>query len=146
MSDQETPETPAQVDWESKYNELKAEARKWEDRSKANYEELQKAQTDLASFQSRVTELETSNTELTGTLEGVEKERERSALLAKVSEDFGISADVLRGDTEDELKAHAESLKSAFKPSAPVIDGQAKTPGGSPSDPDKEFVKELFGN
>lgn len=146
MSDQETPETPAQVDWEAKYNEIKAEARKWEDRSKSNYEELQKAQADIASFESRVAELETSNSELTGTLEGYEKEKERAALLAKVSDEFGISADVLRGDTEEELKAHAETLKSVFKPSAPVVETQANSPGGSPVDPEREFVKGLFGN
>lgn len=146
MSDPQTPEEPAQVDWEAKYNELKAEARKWEDRSKSNYEELQKAQENATNFQARVAELETSNSELSETVSGFERERERAALLKKVSETTGISADALRGDTEEELTAHAETLKSVFKPSAPVIEGQAKSPVGSPADPDREFVKGLFGN
>ena len=146
MSDQENPETPAQVDWEAKYNELKAEARKWEDRSKSNFEELQKAQETATAFEARVAELETSNADLSETVSGFERAKERDALLKKVSETTGISADALRGDTEEELIAHAETLKSVFKPSAPVIEGQAKSPGGSPVDPEREFVKGLFGN
>lgn len=51
------------------------------------------------------------------------KQREQLRELAKkVSEETGVPAEVLRGTTEEELMAHAESLKSYLdKPSAPYI-------------------------
>ena len=51
------------------------------------------------------------------------KQKEQIRQLAKqVSEETGVPADVLRGGTEEELRAHAESLKSLIgKPSAPFV-------------------------
>ena len=148
------------MDYEAEYNKLKdefdalkGEARKWEDRSKSNYDELQKAQSGLAerdeavkAATERLTEFETANSDMKARLEEIDREKAHAELLAGVAKETGVDASVLRGSTKEELEAHAESLKSVFKPSAPVIDGQAKTPGGSPSDPDREFVKGLFGN
>lgn len=144
MTDPQTPEAPAQVDWEAKYNELKAESRKWEERSKANYDELQKAQSDLGSFQSRVTELETSNTDLAGKVKEVEDQKTRAALVAEVAKTAGVDPAVLRGSTKEELEEHAETLKTVFAPSAPVIEGQANTPGNPPVDELREFTRNLF--
>lgn len=51
------------------------------------------------------------------------KQKEQIRQLAKmVSDETGVPADVLRGGTEEELRAHAESLKSLIdKPSAPFV-------------------------
>lgn len=123
---------PPETDW-------KAEARKWEARSKDN-------KTELDTLTEKFTELETQNGELSGKVTTFETERDHTQLVAKIAEAEGIPATALRGTTEEELTAHAASLKEAFKPSAPVIPGQAKTPGVSLVDPNREAVKKLFGN
>ena len=126
------PTAPADTDW-------KAEARKWEARSKEN-------KTELDTLTEKFATLESQNGELVGKVTAFETEREHAQLVAKIAESEGVPATALRGTTEEELTAHAASLKEAFKPSAPVIPGQAKTPGASLADPNREAVKKLFGN
>ena len=59
---------------------------------------------------------------LTAELEGYKQKELVRELARKVSEETGVPADVLRGTTEEELMAHAESLKSLIgKPSAPFV-------------------------
>lgn len=137
--DQSPQGTPAQeADW-------KAHSRDWEAKSKKNYTDLRAAQTELQAAQERLAELESTTTELTEQVQGFEAEKQRQTLVKQVAEATGVPSDVLRGGTEEELTAHANSLKELMKPSAPVIDGQAKTPGDPPVDPKIEAVRSLFG-
>lgn len=124
------PPEPDPTDW-------KAEARKWEARSKEN-------KSALESLTGKFSDLESKNGELVEKVNGFESKTERDALLGKVSAATGVPADALRGADEAELTAHAESLK-ALMPSAPVIEGQGKTPGTTPGDPNIEAVQKLFG-
>lgn len=133
------PETPAAPTPAPPETDWKAEARKWEARSKDN-------KTELENLTEKFTALETQNGELVGKVTTFETERDHAQLVAKIAEAEGIPATALRGTTEEELTAHAASLKEAFKPSAPVIPGQAKTPGNLLADPNREAVKKLFGN
>lgn len=130
----QTPE-PAQdgIDWT-------AEARKWERRAKENKAALDKLQAEHDSVTSRLSELETQNASLTEQVTGFE----RTALVAKIAGEKGVPADALRGETEEELTAHAETLKGLLAPQAPVVDGQAKVPGTPPADPARETVRTLF--
>lgn len=141
MSDNtETSEaqTPAQeIDW-------KAEARKWESRAKDNKSALDALQTKLDQEAARVSALESKNTELTEKVTGFEEEKALTELVSKVAEAKGVPASALRGRTEDELNAHADTLKTLLEPSAPVIEGQAKSPNETPADPAREAVRELF--
>lgn len=133
------PESPAAPTPAPPETDWKAEARKWEARSKDN-------KTELDSLTEKLTALESQNGELVGKVTAFESERDHAQLVAKIAESEGVPATALRGTTEEELTAHAASLKEAFKPSAPVIPGQAKTPGVSLADPNREAVKKLFGN
>lgn len=149
MSDSKVTPEPAQVNWEEKYNELKADARKWEERSKSNYDELQKAQAELQTAQGKIADLEATNADLSGKVADFEKGQEREALVRDVAKAKGVDAAALalvRGETKEELEAHADTLKSVFTPSAPVVEGQANTPGEQPADPAREAVRGLFGN
>lgn len=141
MSDEEqtAQETPAQeTDW-------KAHSREWEAKSKKNYTDLQSAQAELQKAQERITELESTTTSLTEQVQGFETEKAHAALVQQVAAATGVPSDVLRGGTEEELTAHANSLKDLMKPSAPIIDNQAQTPGDPPVDPNREAVRSLFG-
>lgn len=110
-----------EIDW-------KSESRKWENRAKENRraanerDELAKAIGDkdatIEALKAKVADFETAA-----------KVREWSANAAA---EHGISADLIRGNTEDEINAHAAAIAKALhdaKPSvAPVVPQAGATP------------------
>lgn len=100
----------------------KAEARKWERRSKENadkakaYDELQeqskteleKAREQAASYKRQVDELNAK--------------AERDAARAKVAKDTGVPAELISGDDEESKRAFAEAVAKWGKPPAGPMD------------------------
>lgn len=146
------------MDYEAEYNKLKDEfdalksdSRKWEDRSKANHKDLQDAQAALADrdkaiedANSRLADLEAANGDMHSKLTQIDQDKAHAEMVKEVAEAKGVDASVLRGATKEEIEAHADTLNTVFKPSAPVIDGQANTPGEQPVDELREFTRDLF--
>lgn len=146
------------MDYEAEYNKLKDEfdalksdSRKWEDRSKANHKDLQDAQAALADrdkaiedANSRLADLEAANGDMHSKLTQIDQDKAHAEMVKEVAEAKGVDASVLRGATKEEIEAHADTLNTVFKPSAPVIDGQASTPGEQPVDELREFTRGLF--
>lgn len=122
------PETPAPAD----ATDWKAEARKWEERSKANKADLDKLATERDELAGKVTEHEAT--------------KQRDALLAEIASTHKVPVAALRGGTREELEAHATVLSEHFKPSGPIIPGQEKAPNDIPETPEKKLVRELFGS
>lgn len=125
-----------EIDW-------KSESRKWESRAKENKraaserDELAKAIGDknatIEALKAEVADFETAA-----------KVREWSANAAA---EHGISADLIRGATEDEINAHAaaiaKALHDAKPPVAPVVSQAGATPnndGGNLA----EFARNVF--
>lgn len=125
-----------EIDW-------KSESRKWESRAKENRraanerDELAKAIGDkdatIEALKAKVADFETAA-----------KVREWSANAAA---EHGISADLIRGNTEDEINAHAAAIAKALhdaKPSvAPVVPQAGATPdndGGNLA----QFARNVF--
>ena len=125
-----------EIDW-------KSESRKWENRAKENRraanerDELAKAIGDkdatIEALKAKVADFETAA-----------KVREWSANAAV---EHGISADLIRGTTEDEINAHAaaiaKALHDAKPPVAPVVPQAGATPdndGGNLA----EFARNVF--
>lgn len=127
-----TPAPPAQetTDW-------KAEARKWEDRAKSN-------KAALDELTGKYTAAESEKTELATKLQTYEAEKERAALVADVAKEKGVPATALRGNTREELEAHAEAIAELIKPSGPVIPGQERTPDKVTENPLREFARGVF--
>lgn len=126
----------SEIDW-------KSESRKWENRAKENRraanerDELAKAIGDkdatIEALKAKVADFETAA-----------KVREWSANAAA---EHGISADLIRGTTEDEINAHAAAIAKALhdvKPSvAPVVPQAGATPdnnGGNLA----QFARNVF--
>jgi hypothetical protein len=127
------PAPPAQEpDW-------KTEARKWEQRSKEN-------KTALDELTGKYTAADSERTELATKLQTYEAEKERAALVSEVAAAEGVPPSVLRGNTREELEAHAKVLAELIKPSGPVIPGQERTPDKVGVDPLREFTRNLFAN
>ena len=123
--------TPAEV------KEALENSRKWESRSKAN-----KAALDELTAKHELTAAEKS--ELATKLQTYEAEKERATLVSEVAEAAKVPASALRGNTREELEAHAAVLAELIKPSGPVIPGQELTPENVGDDSLREFSRRLF--
>lgn len=120
------PEPAKETDW-------KAEARKWEDRAKAN-----KAAADkLAEIEEASKTAEQKAAERTAELEAKVKQYESEKQIAgwksEVEKATGVPAAALAGSTKEEIEAHAETLKPLIAAShQPRIAPKAGTGGGNP--------------
>lgn len=114
------------------YEDLKAKAAKFDELEDANKSELEKAQARAQAAEEKVQQFE--------------KAQQISDWKTKVSKDTGVPVELLFGESEDELKAHAEKLKPhlATSRSGPV-DNKAGTQPESKSFENSEFVRGLFG-
>ena len=89
------------------------------DVARERVERINKQKKKLASENE---ELSVQVSDLTAQLEEYKAKEQRETWAKEVADESGIPADVLRGDTLEELKAHAEALKPYFeKPSAPYV-------------------------
>ncbi|WP_347031730.1 hypothetical protein [Brevibacterium paucivorans] len=112
------------------YNDLKAKAEKLDELEDANQSELDKVRKQFESTKAELDELKSAQqvTEWKNT----------------VAKDTGVPASVLRGTTEDDIRSHAESLKTLIK-SGPVVPTGHMKPAGDGSDSDvRATVKKLF--
>ena len=127
-----------QTDW-------KVEARKWEQRAKENKAAAEK----LASLEhDKKTDAEKLEA-LEKRLEAKEKAEARAALVARVAKEKGVPADLIAGDSEEEMAAWADNLKAAITPKpAPKVykPGSFDRGTGKDDDPMRDVVKKLFGN
>lgn len=84
-----------------------------------------------------------TNASLKAEVEALKKASERRGWVDKVAGETGIPAGVLRGDTLEEIQAHAKALGEAFASVKPVLKGQAKQADAS-STPEQRLVRSLF--
>lgn len=112
----------------------------------ADYDDLKAKAGQVETFQSRINELEATNSELGGKVKEFESKAERAQIVSDVAKAKGVPESALRGSTREELEAHADTLAELLKPSAPVIPGQERTPDKVQDSPDREFARKLFGN
>lgn len=84
-----------------------------------------------------------SNAQLKAEVEALKKASERRAWVDQVAGETGIPAGVLRGNTLEEIQAHAKALGEAFASVKPVLKGQAKQADVS-STPEQLLVRSLF--
>ncbi len=84
-----------------------------------------------------------SNAQLKAEVEALKKAADRREWVEQVAGETGIPAGVLRGETLEEIQAHAKALGEAFASVKPVLKGQAKQADVS-STPEQLLVRSLF--
>lgn len=144
---QGTETTP--IDYETKYKEAVAQSRKWEERAKASYkdsEELKALKESKAaeeqSTAAQLDELKHENEQLKTAQQQAEWKKAASAAT-------GVPIDVLRGNSEEEINAHAAALAALLKqsPKLPTISDPAKAPEGEIADTaSRKYIRKLFGS
>lgn len=93
---QEEQQADAAEDW-------KAHARTWERRAKADHKQLE-ALTEAINGK------DTTIEELRSQVAALEAQAHRAKLIAAASSEYGVPADLIHGDTEDEIKEIAQRL------------------------------------
>ena len=119
----------ASVDWEAKARKLQEESRKWEARAKANkakadkWDEQEEAgKSELERMTERATEAERRVSEL----EHAEQVRGWANEVAAATH---VPVEILRGDTKEEMEAHAQAILSAGITTRTVPDkGESSAP------------------
>jgi ATP-dependent Clp protease ATP-binding subunit ClpA len=136
-------------DWKTKYEDAIRHSRDWEKRAKDNKnaaEELKQLKDANLSEQEksakRMKELEAENA-------AYKTAKQQAAWKSEVSKKTGVPAELLRGDSLEDMQALADSISSYLhpKPKAPAIPGQGQSPTHRPaSQQTREWVGKLFGN
>ena len=138
----------AEPDYKAMYESLKADARKWEERAKANKEKADRwdaASAGSESVEERIAKLEAENT-------AMKEAKKRAKLVAKVAAATELPEAIvasLSGDDEQTLTESAKAI-SALKPKgAPRAPEAGKFARDSKADSDsemREFARKLFGD
>lgn len=121
-----TAGTDQTVDWQEKYESMKAHSRKWEERAKSNSQ----AAEQLEQLRAQSDEKDKTITDLQSRLEGYETAEKKRGWAAKVSKDTGIPVELLDADSEEGMRAQASRLAKYLKPHG--LPGQGSVPTGSP--------------
>ncbi|MBW3081974.1 heavy metal transporter [Bifidobacterium phasiani] len=142
------------VDWQAKYHEAIKHSRTWEERAKANKkdadanrqaaEELEKlkesSMSDAERTAKRISELEAENNRY-------KSERQHAEWARKVSEETGVPANLLRGDSLDEMREFANQLDQYAHPKPKGMPNQGGTPNGKPDKArELDWANQLFSN
>jgi hypothetical protein len=128
-SEEDRKEPPADTtDW-------KAEARKWEARAKENKSaarELEEARAKAEKAEQELNELKSAT--------------EREHVRAKVAKEAGVPADLVAGDTEEEMRDWATRLAERLRPKgAPKVPVNGKFAETEEQSDKRKFARELFG-
>ena len=91
-----------------------------------------KHDAEVASLKAEYDELKAASEKQAGELESMRSERQLSEWTRQVSAETGVPAEVLRGNTLEELKEHAASIRSAYNIHPSANEGSGM-PSGKPS-------------
>ena len=134
---EEVKEEAAQLDETDTVDYWKAQARKWEKRSKEN----SKATEELAEAQKRAQEAEDA-------VKGYKTREEQASMKRKIASEFNVPEELVVGSTEEDMRQFAEVLVKHLKPKAGVKaphPGKFTTEAGDNS-AKVELARQLFGN
>lgn len=99
----DTAETSQEATQDDAAEDWKAHARTWERRAKADHKQLE-ALTEAINGK------DTTIEELRSQVAALEAQAHRAKLIAAAASEYGVPADLIHGDTEDEIKQIAQRL------------------------------------
>lgn len=132
-----------EVDYRALYEAEKQHKREWERRAKAN----KQAADELARAQEAGKTAEERIAELTRRLDEKERAEARAKVAARVAAAKGVPADLLVGDTEEEMGEWADRMRAALAPKpAPRVERPGAFARDEPSGDDgmRGVLRELF--
>lgn len=100
-------------------------------RERAKYADYDQLKADSAKLGEAVAERDDYKSQLDAAnaeLATLNKEKQVHTWAAEVAQETGVPAELLRGETKEEMEAHASVLKAYVNTSAPVVRGDGRTP------------------
>lgn len=117
--------------YEDKHADVLEKAKKYDEWQEANKSELQKA-TERADKAEKE-------------LEQLKHERERAKWASEIAEKHGVPANLIQGDTQEEMEAFAKENAHYFeRDSVPSLNANGKTPDESGGYSSGDPIRELF--
>lgn len=99
----DTAETSQEATQDDAAEDWKAHARTWERRAKADHKQLEALTEAINGKDTTIEELRTQ-------VAALEAQAHRAKLIAAAASEYGVPADLIHGDTEDEIKQVAQRL------------------------------------
>ena len=102
---------------------------------------------DYDTLTAKIGTLESDLAAATAKVESYEREAEHTALVREVATEIGVPADLLRGQTREEMTAHGKAIAEYLtaRSATPVIPSLGAAPETKQTT-EQAFVKMLFGN
>ena len=121
----------------------KALSRKWEARAKENKAALD----ELGALKPQLEKLQAERDEFAAKVTAFETQQEHQKTVAEVAEAAGVPVEALRGETREDLEAHAKVVKDLLNINrpGPFVGSQGKQGRVNVTDPQREAVRNLFG-
>lgn len=120
----DTAETSQEATQDDAAEDWKAHARTWERRAKADHKQL-------ADLTEAINGKDTTIEELRSQVAALEAQAHRAKLIAAAASEYGVPADLIHGDTEDEIKEIAQRLADWRGTTAmPAVPALADSGGG----------------
>lgn len=127
-----------QVDYQAEMDKWKANSRKWENLAKQNANAAKEAE----ELKRKLAESQDVAAKATAEAQQLKAQREYEELRAQVAEEMGVPADLVIGDTKEEMADFATRLKAYLPDSTkPVVNSD----GFAPTDTNgSKATRELF--
>lgn len=131
-------EQAKEIDW-------KAEARKWEGRSKENSERIKALEKEMSEKFSQFEEYQQRAEKAEQEASSLRHKQDLAEWAKAAADAHGVPASILRGETAEEFMAHAEAIKASLTV-APVVrdSGEPKQPPKSSKAIFNEFMNSTF--
>lgn len=124
------------------YDDLKAKASEYDKAQEASKTELQKAIDRAAAAEKERDDLKAAEK---ARIDKEAHEADRKKWREAAAKKHGIPADVIQGNTEDEIGAHAEQLAKLL-PRKGHVPREGELPAGDGKSELREFARQLFNN
>lgn len=121
----ETPAEAPAADAEAPEEDRKAHARQWERRAKADRKQVESLTDLIKASDTTIEDLRTQVADL-------QRAAERAEKIAAAASEYGVPADLIRGDTDEEIAEYAKRLAAwRGETAAPVVPKLADSGAGS---------------
>lgn len=126
----------------------KAEARKWEERAKANYDKAKAYDEAEEARKSELQRAQEATARLEAELGDLKRKAELDAARARVAKKTGVPESLVTGDDEESMTEFAKAVAAFAKPDpAPRMPGAGKFAGDGAAEPDARLAlaRQMFG-
>lgn len=143
--DEQPGSPPGDIDWKARYEAELERAKTWQGKAETN----KSAADELAALkESQLSETQKLEARAEKELNDLKTAQQRLTWCDEAAKEAGVPVDLLRGETAEEINAHARAIKTymatQIKPSAAKVADPAGTPGVQPN-PNVGLLKQLFG-